>query len=183
MENNKLFSGTFDIQFLNHYFVGDKVYYKILLFSKDDDNLKVEFAERYSELRDLHDKFKKEVKNKKNYPEFPPKKLIGNSDEKFLSQRQSSLQSYFRTVLENKEFSQVKSIRMWICEVFKKNFKMASTNNNKNTSSNTNTNFNVNNSTVNTNNNNKNSISLNNNIIRSNFKENYILEEKIQEKY
>lgn len=129
MDFSKIASYSFDIQFLSHYFSGDKVYYKILLYTKEDDNIKLEFCERYSELRELHEKLKKDIKNKKNYPEFPPKKLIGNSEEKFLRHRQSSLQSYFRSILESSEFSQSKPVKLWIIDNFKKHYKL--NNNNK----------------------------------------------------
>lgn len=120
--DNKLLSANFNIHFLKHFFIGEKVYYQILLYSKDDDSLRVEFSERYSELDKIHEKFREDSKSK-NYPKFPPKKFFGSTDEKFLNQRLSSLQAYFSNILTHKEFSQLKTVKLWICEVFKKNYK------------------------------------------------------------
>lgn len=119
---NRIVNSNFHIQFLKHYFKDNAVYYQILLFSKEDSTLSIEFADRYSEMDKLHDSFKEDSKSK-NYPNFPEKKIFGNTEEKFLNKRLSSLQSYFSNILTHKEFSKLKSVKNWIYELFKKYYK------------------------------------------------------------
>lgn len=122
VDYNRIVNYTFHIQFLKHYFKDNAVYYQILLFSKEDSTLSIEFADRYSEMDKWHATFKEDSKSK-NYPNFPEKKIFGNTEEKFLNKRLSSLQSYFSNILTHKEFSKLKSVKNWIYELFKKYYK------------------------------------------------------------
>jgi hypothetical protein len=95
------------------YIKREHVDYIIRLICLEDDKINVEFLERYSAFKDLHEVFKKEA-NSINFPKFPPKKFFGNTDEKFLNQRQTALEHYFNTILGSKEFSSLPSLRRWI---------------------------------------------------------------------
>jgi DNA-binding Lrp family transcriptional regulator len=95
------------------YFKREHVEYVIRLICIEDDKINVEFLERYSTLKDLHEILRKEA-NSINFPKFPPKKYFGNTDEKFLNQRQTALEHYFNTILGSKEFSTVYSLKKWI---------------------------------------------------------------------
>jgi len=55
---------------------------------------------RYSRLDDLHAELKAANKNKE-LPKFPGKKLFGNNDPAFLSQRQKGLEHYVQTLLKS----------------------------------------------------------------------------------
>jgi hypothetical protein len=95
------------------YIKREHVDYLIRLICLEDDKINVEFSERYSAFKDLHEVFKKEA-NSLNYPKFPPKKYFGNTDEKFLNQRQTALEHYFNAILGSKEFSSLPSLKRWI---------------------------------------------------------------------
>ncbi len=102
-------------------FIKEKNYveFQIRLICLEDDRLNVEFFERYSNLREFHEIFKKES-GSINFPKFPPKKYIGSTDDKFLSQRQTGLEVYFDAVLGSREFSGLPSLRKWVDNLIKK---------------------------------------------------------------
>lgn len=85
-----------------------------------DSTFKVEFYERYSNLKTLHDLLRKETTSS-TFPKFPPKKFFGSTDEKFLKQRQVELNTYFSSIFNNKEFSQLPSLKKWINDALNKN--------------------------------------------------------------
>ena len=101
------------IGFKNYEIFSGHVEYIVTLICETDDSINVEFKDRYSSLKDLHEALKKEA-NSINFPKFPPKKLFGNLDEKFLNERKIKLQHYFNTILGSKDFSQLKSLNKWI---------------------------------------------------------------------
>jgi hypothetical protein len=98
---------------------GDHVEYQIQL---SNDQLFAEFTLRYSSLRDFHEAVKNEAKDP-NFPKFPPKKFFGNTDKQFLNQRRVGLQHYFSSVLSSKDYSNLKSVRTWVNDIFKKHGK------------------------------------------------------------
>jgi hypothetical protein len=108
---------NYRLYFIN-YKKRDHVEYFVRLNCLEDNSINVEFMERYSSLKELHDEMRKET-NSVNFPKYPPKKFF-NLDEKFLNQRQSELQHYFNTILGSKEFSQLPSLRRWISGFIKK---------------------------------------------------------------
>ncbi len=95
------------------YIKRDHVDYLIRLICLEDDKINLEFLERYSVFKDLHESFRKEA-NSINFPKFPPKKIWWNTEEKFLNQRQTALEHYFNTILGSKEFNNLPSIKKWI---------------------------------------------------------------------
>lgn len=115
MESNK----HYRIIFKNFEILSGHVEYIINLICEKDSSINVEFKERYSNLKDLHESLKKEA-NSINFPKFPPKKLFGNLDEKFLNERKIKLQHYFNTILGSKDFSQLKTLNKWIETLIKK---------------------------------------------------------------
>lgn len=109
MEKNK----HYRIGFKNYEILSGHVEYSITLICENDNKINVEFKDRYSNLKDLHEAMRKEA-NSINFPKFPPKKLFGNLDEKFLNERKIKLQHYFSTILGSKDFSQLPSLNKWI---------------------------------------------------------------------
>ena len=55
---------------------------------------------RYSELEEFDKLIRKYFKDQKLIGPFPPKKLLGNTDEEFLSQRQIDLQRYLTQIFK-----------------------------------------------------------------------------------
>ena len=109
MESNK----HYRIIFKNFEISQGHVEYIINLISEKDSSINVEFKERYSNLKDLHESLRKDA-NSINFPKFPPKKLFGNLDEKFLNERKIKLQHYFNTILGSRDFSQLTTLTKWI---------------------------------------------------------------------
>lgn len=115
MENTR----NYRLHFVNYKKSGDHVQYIVRLSCSEDTTINSEFLERYSSLKDLHDVLKKEA-NSINFPKFPPKKFFGNTDEKFLNQRQLGLQHYFNTIMGSRDFSHLPSLKAWIDSIIKK---------------------------------------------------------------
>lgn len=109
---------NYRLYFINYRKRGDHVEYLVRLNCLEDSSINVEFYERYSSLKELHDEMRKET-NSNNFPKYPPKKFF-NMDEKFLNQRQTALQHYFNTILGSKEFSQLPSLKQWVAGLIKK---------------------------------------------------------------
>ncbi len=115
-----MFVLTLYLKIRNFEILNGHVEYIVNLISEKDGSINVEFKERYSNLKDLHESLKKEA-NSINFPKFPPKKLFGNLDEKFLNERKIKLQHYFNTILGSRDFSQLTTLNKWI-ESLIKNF-------------------------------------------------------------
>ena len=90
------------------------------------------FTEKFTNLRNLYDLMKKESKTKK-FPSFPPNKLFGYEEEKFVIQRAKELDKFFQEINKNPNFNKLPSFIHYIKSKLKqKNVK----NNNKTRSSN-----------------------------------------------
>ncbi|KAL4461313.1 hypothetical protein ABPG72_006574 [Tetrahymena utriculariae] len=76
--------------------VNGVTFFKILVYDQKTED-KWEFEERYSAMRDIHKALREQCKT--DLPDFPTKKWFGNTDKNFLSQRKSTLQTYFTTIL------------------------------------------------------------------------------------
>ena len=116
-------SKHYRLQYIKWVNQGDYVEYYTKLFCNEDPDVNVEFRERYSSLRKLHESLKKET-NSINYPKFPDKKYFGNTEDKFLNRRFAELQSYFNTVLGSKDFSQLPTLKTWIKDLISTNSKI-----------------------------------------------------------
>ncbi|MCQ2817580.1 MAG: PX domain-containing protein [archaeon] len=112
-------SKGYRIMISNHLKQADHVEYLITIVSMNDPTLKVEFYERYSNLKSLNDILRKETTSG-NFPKFPPKKFFGSTDEKFLNQRQVELNTYFTLLMDGKDFCQLPSLKKWIDDALKK---------------------------------------------------------------
>jgi len=127
-----------------------------LLRLLNHDKIVVEFYERYSNLKNLHDNLRKESMSN-SFPKFPPKKFFSNTEEKFLNQRQTELNSYFELVFKNKDYANLPSLKKFInVSINKYGVNIKTTNNENNNNNNINNKNNENN-----NNNNENIINTN----------------------
>ena len=114
MESNS----NYKLLIINHKKTDDHIEYQIRInYLKND--ISIDFFERYSNLKTLHDNLRKET-SAQNFPKFPPKKFFGSTDEKFLNQRQTELNSYFEQIFNSNEFSQLPSLKKWIEDSLKK---------------------------------------------------------------
>ena len=101
------------IQIFNHLIKDGKVIYTIEI--KLNNKQSIIITERYSELLNLHNAMSKEAK----LPSFPPKKFFGNTDEKFLAQRQLGLNEYYEIITSSHIYSNLPSFKTWIFSKFK----------------------------------------------------------------
>jgi len=101
------------IQIFNHQIKDNIVIYTIEI--KLNNKQAIIITERYSELLNLHNAMSKEAK----LPNFPPKKYFGNTDEKFLNQRQLNLNEYYDIITSSHIYSNLPSFRNWIFSKFK----------------------------------------------------------------
>ena len=104
---------------INHSKQADHVEYLMQLVGMGDNSISIQFLERYSNLKNLNDSLRKET-DSSAFPRFPPKKFFGSTDEKFLNQRQTELNSYFDSIFNSQEFSSLPSLKKWIDEAIKK---------------------------------------------------------------
>ena len=82
--------------------------------------INISFSERYSNLRNLYEAMKKESGNK-IFPSFPPNKLFGYEDEKFVKTRKKDLNAFFEKINSNLNFSKLPALIKYIEENLKKN--------------------------------------------------------------
>lgn len=113
----------FKIKVVGHNRKDDHIEYILVI---ENDEINITFTERYSNLKKLNELLKSETKNN-SFPKFPPRKIFGGEDEKFLCKRQQELNRYFEAICNNQEFSNLKSFVKFIEDNIKKNSK----NNNK----------------------------------------------------
>ena len=82
--------------------------YKIQLYDTRDSTQWV-MQHRYSIMRQIHNQLKDQ--NPDKIPEFPPKKWFGNMDEKFINQREKSLENYFSNCLKALSIDKSKTLK------------------------------------------------------------------------
>ena len=104
-------SEKYNLIIINHKINNNHAEYLLRLLNNNE--IIVEFYERYSVLKTLHDNLKKESASN-NFPKFPPKKFFSNTEEKFLNQRQTELNTYFELIFNNKDFVNLPSLKKFI---------------------------------------------------------------------
>lgn len=109
------------------------------IISIEKNEINFTFQERYKNLKLLNDLMKKFTKNNA-FPKFPPKKLFGTEDEKFIIKREKELNDYFEIISSHPEFSILPPLIKFIEDKKKKNFQI-----NKNKKNNMNEINNINN--------------------------------------
>jgi len=96
------------MKFADNFPVDGHIEYRILVRdSKKNESWTV--TSRYSELRKVHVKLRELFPS--NLPNFPQKKILGNMDPSFISQRQKALEIYFSLVLANQTWANSKPMK------------------------------------------------------------------------
>ncbi|KAM3141431.1 hypothetical protein pb186bvf_006549 [Paramecium bursaria] len=93
---NQQSQSAFTLKIINFQVRGDIVYYNIQVVNtqlKKSWN----FEDRYKNMLALHTQLKSIIKAE--LPQFPGKKLFGNTDEEFITQRKAALHNYFKNLL------------------------------------------------------------------------------------
>ena len=110
-ENSKNDDGNqqkLTMKFADNFLVDGHTEYRILVRdSKKNESWTI--TSRYSELRKVHIKLRELFPN--NLPNFPQKKLLGNMEPSFISQRQKALEIYFGLILQNQTWANSKPIK------------------------------------------------------------------------
>ena len=114
--------GKCSIKVISHIKIEDHVEYLINIDSKSL-GCNIFFTEKYSNLRALYELMKKEAKVKK-FPSFPPNKLFGYEEEKFVIQRAKDLDIFFQEINKNPNYNKLPSFIQYAKSKFKqKNIK------------------------------------------------------------
>lgn len=96
------------VKFADNFIVDGHTEYRILVRdSKKNEAWTV--TQRYSELRKVHLRLRDSFPN--NLPAFPSRKVIGNMEPSFISQRQKALEKYFSLVLENQTWANSRPLK------------------------------------------------------------------------
>ena len=96
------------IKFADNFVVDGHTEYRILVRdTKKNESWTI--TSRYSDLRKVHLKLRELFPN--NLPNFPQKKLIGNMETSFISQRQKALDIYFSFILNNQTWSNSRPVK------------------------------------------------------------------------
>ena len=93
------------------------------IISIEKNEVNFTFSERYKILKLLNDLMKKSTKNNA-FPKFPPKKLFGTEDEKFIIKREKELNDYFEIISNHPEFSILPPLIKFIEEKKEKHFQI-----------------------------------------------------------
>ena len=112
-------SKIYKVNVINHTKVNDHIEYVLSIENLQKGN-NFSFTERYTTLRNLYDLMKKEAASK-NFPPFPPSKLFGYEDEKFVVKREKELNTFFESISSDEKFSKLPSLINYIEENLKKN--------------------------------------------------------------
>lgn len=113
-------ANKYKINVTNYSKQGDHIEYFIKMTSSEDSNFSIEFLERYSNLKTLHDKLKSENASSSSFPIFPPKKFFGSTDAKFLTQRQGDLNNYSIEINKATALYNLPSYQKWIVSILQK---------------------------------------------------------------
>ena len=116
MNNNDSTDVKYNISISSHRKTSSCVEYLVLITSTTLAS-PISFYERYSSLKALNDLMYKEVRDKKNFPKFPPKKFFGSNDEVFIHQREKDLNMYFSSL---SALPTINSFQVWVQEKIKK---------------------------------------------------------------
>jgi hypothetical protein len=95
-----------------------------------ENGMSYTFLSRFSELNDVHLKFKDDNK-RKTIPEFPPKKMFGSTSITFIEQRLKGLELYFTNIVKYKDKLQY-DLSAWIQFVAKRELSEKNANRNAN---------------------------------------------------
>ena len=122
-------SKRYKIKVIGHTKIETHTEYTISIEKKEVNFI---FSERYKILKLLNDSMKNCTKNN-TFPKFPPKKLFGKEDEKFILKREKELNDYFEIISNHPEFSNLPPLIKFIEEKKEKYFQINKTNNSKET--------------------------------------------------
>ena len=112
-------SKRYKININNHIRIDGHALY-ILTIENINTGTIITFNENYTKLRNLYELMRKEASSK-NFPQFPPKKLFGYDDEKFVVKREKELNAFFEEINKNEKFSKLPSLIKYIEENIEKN--------------------------------------------------------------
>ena len=112
-------SKIYKVNVINHTKINDHIEYVLSIENIQKGN-NFSFTERYTILRNLYELMKKEAASK-NFPPFPPSKLFGYEEEKFVVKREKELNTFFESINADEKFSKLPSFINYIELNLKKN--------------------------------------------------------------
>jgi hypothetical protein len=87
------------MKFVDHKIDGKTVYYTVQVYEKKTGK-NWTFAARYSQLLDIHTVIESRLPAGE-LPDFPPKKMFGNTNTDFVIRRKKELENYYNTLLKS----------------------------------------------------------------------------------
>lgn len=90
-------ASSYRVKFLEYEQVDGVTYYNLSITDMNAQKATWFLKSRYSAMRRIHSQILENYSGE--LPNFPPKKLIGNMDPDFVSQRKKHLENYFNTLL------------------------------------------------------------------------------------
>ena len=112
-------SKIYKVNVINHSRVNDHIEYVLSIENLQKGN-NFSFSDSYTSLRKLYELMKKEASSK-NFPPFPPSKLFGYEEEKFVIKREKELNAFFEAISSDEKFSKLPSLINYIEDNLKKN--------------------------------------------------------------
>ena len=107
-------SFSFRIKFLDHELKDGVTWYNISITDVNSQKSTWFLKTRYSLIRILHGEIKDNYQGA--LPDFPPKKIIGNLDPNFISQRKKHLENYFNTLLRTINVEKIIPLRDFLLQ-------------------------------------------------------------------
>ena len=86
-----------------NFFGKKKVIYYAIIIKNEEDNTVWTINRRYKQFNELHKRILKSYESNQ-FPEFPPKKLCGNYENKFLMKRMKDLEFYLQKLVKKVNF-------------------------------------------------------------------------------
>jgi len=103
-----MFENRTVLKFIGFENMGNHIVYNIGV--KDASNQTYQLQARYKTLRDIYTQLKETV-DPSEMPDFPPKRLFGNMNVEFVSQRQKALENFFNNLLQKHSIDNLKPLK------------------------------------------------------------------------
>jgi|JI6StandDraft_1071083.scaffolds.fasta_scaffold07036_11 hypothetical protein len=102
----------FTLKFVDHKIDGKTVWYTVQVNEKRTGK-SWQFMSRFSQLLDIHTASETHFP-KGELPDFPPKKMFGNTNPEFVVRRKKELENYYNTLLKSIEIAKLPELRSLI---------------------------------------------------------------------
>jgi len=103
-----MFENRTVLKFIGYENTGNHIIYNIGV--KDSSNQTYQLQARYKTLREIYSQLKETI-DASEMPDFPPKRLFGNMNVEFVSQRQKALENFFNNLLQKHSIDKLSPLK------------------------------------------------------------------------